>query len=113
MNSADMTSTSSGGLLENVAHYDLEDPVNDWIFDEVRESGDCELIKSETGYQDGWYLVYYIGPGEDRRDNMIRSDLKEDDYTAWYTGYQEKYEPVLLEGGLRYVNTDVAFNSGS
>ena len=113
VNSADMTSTSSGGLLENVAHYDLEDPVNDWIFDASRKSGDCELIKSETGYQDGWYLVYYIGPGEDRRDNMIRSDLKEDDYTAWYTGYQEKYEPVLLEGGLKYVNTDVAFNSGS
>ena len=57
--------------------------------------------------------MYYIGPGEDRRDNMIRSDLKEDDYTVWYTGYQEKYEPVLLEGGLKYVNTDVAFNSGS
>ena len=107
--SADMNAAMSGGLMENVPHYELMDPLHNWVYDESRQPGDCELIKLDAGYEDGYYLMYYVGEGENRRDAMIREDLADADYTEWFAAYEAKYVPTTVESGMKYVNRNVMF----
>lgn len=109
VNSADMDSAANGGLLENVAHYELADPLNAWIYDEARQAGDCEIVKVNDGFEDGYYLMYYVGEGDNCRDAMIEEDLAEANYAEWFAAYQTKYTPVTVESGLKYVNRDIMF----
>ena len=105
-NSADMNTIAQGGLLENVYRGQLAQELNDWCYDSARQSGDCALLKGEDGY----YILYFVGPGENRRDNMIRTDLEETDYTTWYTGYQEKYTYELIDSGTKHMHTNVSLS---
>ena len=108
-NSADMNTAMNGGLMENVAHYELMDPLHDWVYAEDRKAGDCEIVKLDMGFEDGYYLMYYVGEGANRRDAMITEDLASADYSEWFTAYQEKYAPVTVESGLKYVSRDITF----
>lgn len=106
-NSADTNTSANGGLLENIGHYELADDRNDWCYDESRKAGDTEIIKTDAGY----YILYFVGEGANRRASLIRADLKEKAYNEWYTAYQEKYEHTLVESGVKYVNKDIMLSS--
>ena len=53
-------SAENGGLYENVIPGQMVTEFNDWLFDETREAGDCEIVKTSYGY----HLMYFLGTGE-------------------------------------------------
>lgn len=63
--SADSTTSTNGGLVENLSHNNFGDERDAWCYDTQRKPGDCEIIKTDSGYA----ILYYVGPGENRRAN--------------------------------------------
>lgn len=57
--SEDTQTNLTGGLYKNVEHFEFESDVEGWIFDDDRESGDCEVIKTN----EKCYLVCFVGNG--------------------------------------------------
>lgn len=104
--SADSATSTNGGLVENLSHNNFGDERDAWCYDTQRKVGDCEIVKTDSGYA----ILYYVGPGENRRANLIRTDLKNDAYTSWYEGYQSKYT-YEFGSGMKYVNTDITLTS--
>lgn len=47
---------SDGGLIESVYEGYLTDELDAWCFDEEREAGNCELVKTKYGY----HVVYFV-----------------------------------------------------
>ena len=93
-------------MVENLSHNNFGDERDAWCYDTQRKAGDCEIVKTDSGYA----ILYYVGPGENRRANLIRTDLKNDAYTSWYEGYQSKYT-YEFGSGMKYVNTDITLTS--
>lgn len=54
--SEDGGSASNGGLYSQVPEGYMVQPFNDWIFDENREYGDHEIIKTSFGY----HIMYFV-----------------------------------------------------
>lgn len=103
--SADSTTSVNGGLIENLGHYNFKDERDAWCYDAQREVGSCEIVKTDAGY----YIMYFVGAGENYRANLIRTDLKNDAYSAWYTEYQSKYS-YEFDNGMKYVNTGITLS---
>ena len=53
--------STEGGLYEHVAKDQMVEPINDWIFDDARQSGDSEIIYVESSNYTGYHLVYFVG----------------------------------------------------
>ncbi len=101
--------TAEGGLYENVAHGQMVDEFNDWIFDEARKPGDVEIVDTQYGS----HVIYFLSEGEDYRNSMIIDDLKDADYSDWSTAIVEGYETELVDAGTAYLRTDLVLGSSS
>ncbi len=59
-NSQDPGSTVNGGVYRNVRKGQMTKVLDDWCFDEARQEGDTEILRSEYGY----HVLYFCGAGD-------------------------------------------------
>ena len=57
-------------------------PVNDWLFDPERQTGDVTIVQSSFGY----HLMYFAGTGENYKTSKIAEDLRTADFDSWLEG---------------------------
>ena len=76
-NSAD--NAEAGGLYENIYPGQMVDAFNDWCYDPARQVGDTGIVQTNYGY----HVMYFCGRGDNLRDYLVESALREADYTAW------------------------------
>lgn len=55
--SADPGSNTNGGLYDNVYPGKMVDSFNAWCFDENRQIGDTDIVKTDYGY----HIMYFVG----------------------------------------------------
>ena len=99
-NSRDAGSAADGGLIENVLPGQMVEEFEDWCFDPDREPGDTGIIHTDYGC----HIMYFVGQGDQiawKED--VRSDLFNEDYTAWETDLTEDYEVSRDATGMGYV----------
>lgn len=101
--------TAEGGLYEGVAKGQMITEFNDWIFDSARKPGDVEIV--DTSY--GSHIIYFVSEGDDYRNSMIISDLKDASYDEWSTAIVEGYETELVDAGTAYLHTDLVLGSNA
>ncbi len=77
-----------GGLYENVLKGQMVTEFEDWIYDEARQAGDVELVKTQYG----WHLMYYVGEGKTAWKVTAENGLKNEDYEKHLEELNEKYE---------------------
>lgn len=59
-NSADTGSNINGGLYSNLSKGQLTQELDEWCFDEARQTGDTAIIRTDCGY----HIVYFCAPTE-------------------------------------------------
>ena len=73
------TSTSEGGLYEDIAKGKMVAPFEEWVYDESRQPGDVGLV--QTTY--GWHVMYFVSSHEEAqwieeiRDSIASDKQKE------------------------------------
>jgi len=86
-----------GGLHENIARFPFETDrvqlmqivpeLEEWLFDESRQPGDFELVRTEAF---GYHLMFFpASQGELFRHFIASEMLREDDLTQWLEGLPE------------------------
>ena len=93
--SEDLGSVSTGGLIEDFSEGNMVAEFDEWCFDESRQPGDTEIVKSSYGY----HLIYYVSPGDSEWRHTIISQLKLDSYNEYYETLTEKYPVTDHEYG--------------
>ena len=71
---------ADGGLKENVYRGQLDDALDSWCYDSARRPGDTALLQGS----DGFYVLYFVGPGDNCRLDTVREALQQNDYQDWY-----------------------------
>ena len=99
--------TAEGGLYEDVYRGMMVEEFENWCYDESRQPGDTGIVYSQYGY----HVMYFVGEGEEYRESMIVSHLKEDDYNVWSEELIEGYEATILDEGVAYLRTDLVLGS--
>lgn len=75
-----------GGLYENVTKGYMVTEFNDWMYDEERQVGDTEIIKTKYGY----HIMYHEGDGEIAWKLSAKDGLKAEEYESYLKELQEK-----------------------
>ncbi len=83
--SEDTGSLLTGGAYENVTQGYMVEEFNDWIFAEGRQTGDCEIVKTDYGY----HIIYFDAVSDPAWKVAAVSAMKTDDYTEAYEGFEE------------------------
>lgn len=80
---------SEGGLYTNVSKGYMVETFNDWIFDESREYGDNDLVKTQFGY----HLMYFVKrqQGEPKWIEKVRSDYLAETVNGIITDAVDQY----------------------
>ena len=92
---------TTGGLFEDVYPDRMVDAFEDWCFDD-RKVGDTGIVESEYGY----HVMFYSGDSETTyRDHLIETELRENDYTAWYNALVEA--TTVEEHDFKYISMDL------
>lgn len=90
----DTSSSTTGGLYEDVYPGQMVEAFEDWCFAEGRKTGDTGLIESPYG----WHIMYYVSDSETTyRNYMIETALRDADMKA--------KEATLLEAAVVTTNT--------
>lgn len=77
--SYDTGSVNNAGVYENVAHGEMTNVFNAWLFDSSRKVGDHDLIETDFG----WHIISYLGEGEgtawsaQAEKNMTNEDFED------------------------------------
>ena len=103
--------STEGGLYEHVAKDQMVEPINDWIFDDARQSGDSEIIYVESSNYTGYHLVYFVGEdGYSYHDcralyglgyTSAPQGLRQPDYEAWQSELIAQF-PVSVNGFVNW-----------
>ena len=103
--------STEGGLYEHVAKDQMVEPINDWIFDDARQSGDSEIIFVESSNYTGYHLVYFVGEdGYSYHDCLALyglgytnapQGLRQPDYEAWQSELIAQF-PVSVNGFVNW-----------
>ena len=103
--------STEGGLYEHVAKDQMVEPINDWIFDDARQSGDSEIIYVESSNYTGYHLVYFVGEdGYSYHDCLALyglgytnapQGLRQPDYEAWQSELIAQF-PVRVNGFVNW-----------
>ncbi len=78
---------SKGGLYENVKDGVMVTEFNDWIFDEKRQTGDVEIVKTNYGY----HIMYHVGDGMMGWQTDADGYLKNEAYTEEIEKLEKAY----------------------
>ena len=81
-----------GGLYENVLKDYMVTEFNDWMYDEKREVGDVEIVKTTYGY----HIMYHVGDGEIAWKLSAESYLEQEDYEEYLKALEKTY-PVTYD----------------
>ncbi len=82
--SDDGGSNQNGGLYELVYQDAMVEPVNDWIFDAARQTGDTGIVSYEGSNYTGTHILYFAGADEMtyaqyQADQSLRTEI----HNAW------------------------------
>lgn len=103
-NSTDSGSNTNGGLYENIPENQFFAAFNDWMYDSARQPGDTDLIENPQSGQQGWHVVYYVGPGEPVWKSTSDDALRSADMSDWQTSIKEGYTAEQNDG-IRFVTS--------
>lgn len=76
---SDDGNAEEGGLYENIAPGYMVEEFEDWCYDDSRAAGDTGIIQTSYGY----HVMYFSGDGDNLRDYLVESALRQADYSAW------------------------------
>lgn len=76
---SDDGNAATGGLYENIAPGQMVEEFEDWCYEEGRKAGDTGIVETQYGY----HVMYFSGTGDNLRDYLVESALRQDDYSAW------------------------------
>lgn len=65
-----------GGLYENIGHSDIPDAMDEWVYSAERKEGDTTLLEADNGF----YVLYYVGEGDNYRETLAGAVLKNEFY---------------------------------
>ena len=100
----DSGSSANGGLYENIYPGQMVAEFNDWCFDESRQPGDVEIVKTDYGY----HIIYFIAKdGTNYYDSAIRSSKADEDIE---TETKELQEGDTYKVGIGPRRTEYAEN---
>ena len=86
--SADTGSNTTGGLYQDVAPGQMVAEFNDWIFDDARQPGDTDIVKTSYGY----HVMYYVSATENYYwKSTAESELRSQDYNTLLSDITAKY----------------------
>ena len=78
---------------------------NNWCFDASRQVGDTGIVETEYGY----HVMFFAGNAEQTyRDLLIENDLRNSDFTAWYTALTADITSEV--GNTKYISTDLVLS---
>ncbi len=97
-NSEDTGSVGNGGLYEDVYMGQMVTEFNDWCFDESRQVGDTEIVKSSYGY----HIMYFSGYGDQYWLSLADTGLRSEDYSSWYTATSANYTTSTKSFGMAF-----------
>lgn len=101
--SEDSGSNQNGGLYENIYHRQMVTSINDYLFDASRVPGDVAVLFGESGYYQGWHLVYYVGEGPVYKEYLSKNALQNVDYESYIEALTASYE-VTTGTGLKFAS---------
>lgn len=82
----------SNCLYENVTQGKMVQTFNDWIFDETRETGDSDIVKTEYGY----HVMLFGGKGDAVWKKEAKDTLANSEISELSAQIQEKYEDSYI-----------------
>ncbi len=77
--SEDTGSNTAGGLYTGIYKGQMARPVNDWLFDPERQTGDVTIVQSSFGY----HLMYFAGTGANYKTITITEAMRTAEYEGW------------------------------
>jgi hypothetical protein len=100
--SDDTGSNTVGGLYEHIFHNQMVPPIDSYIFDSARVSGDTEIVYYEDpDNYTGYHLVYFVGEGETYADYIADADLRAEEYNNWLENERTNY-PIAEKFAMRF-----------
>ena len=93
----DPGSYTSGGLYENVLKETYVEEFENWCFDESRNKGDYEIIKTTYGY----HIMYFLGDGLLSWQAQIKQELATAKLNKVYDTYATQYKIEFFDQVMR------------
>ncbi len=84
----DDSNGEDGGLYKNVTKGQMVEEFENWIYDETREAGNVDLVKTKYG----WHMMYFVGDGMTAWKVTAENGLKSDDYSEHLEELEEQFE---------------------
>ncbi len=91
---------AEGGRFEQVYKGQMVEEFNDWIFDEDRKEGDCEIVLTEYGY----HIILFEGENDPYWQVNVDNAMRNNDYNDYYEEEAKKYEVQTSALGIWYRN---------
>lgn len=99
--SEDTGSNTNGGLYEEVIRDYMVEEFNDFIFDPDRMPGDTGIVYGNNGSYAGYHIIYFVGEGDNLRQSIAESQMRNEDYDAAVSALVNGY--TIAEGaGIRF-----------
>lgn len=99
-NSTDTGSNTNGGLYEAVSEGQMVDAFNDWIFDEIRQPGDTDIIETDYGY----HIMYYVADNAAAWHVSVENTILSEKMQTYLDGLVEAYEVVDENNNIAYLH---------
>lgn len=84
---------SVGGIYEDVYKGQMVAPFENWCFDEARQPGDTDIVKTSFGY----HIMYFVGQGENNLVSLVEPVLAEEAFNNWIISISENIEVERLD----------------
>lgn len=102
--------TTEGGLYENITKGSMVEEFENWVYDEARQPGDVEVIKTSYGY----HVMYFVSTNEEAEwISSIRSDISSEKQTEIEDNVKEltkgtaapaAFESFAAKSALKLIN---------
>lgn len=99
--SEDDGSNANGGLYENIARGQMVPEFDAFCF-EGHKPGDTAIVYGDNGSYAGYHVMYYVGEGQNYRDYIAESELRDADLDAWLEAATAAL-PIVEGFGMRLV----------
>ena len=101
----DAGSDTTGGLYENVAHHNMVDGINDFLFNSGAKPGDCTVVYGSNGAYAGYHVVYYVGDAGIYADLLAENRVRNADYEAFIAELEASYT-ATTGFGMKFAGLD-------
>ena len=85
-----------GGSYVRISRGDMVEIIDEWLYDENRKEGDCEIIKSDSGY----HLMYYVGEDIVKWQLEVKSQMSYDNVSKVYEDTSREVETEVLGANI-------------